>query len=86
MLITKAFPTRGTRPASPGLVHLRGRHLNADGAGWEELSDRANCSARHKSSAGFGGQQNIMSVSTTNGNKNPKEGWPEGQSQGGKMA
>jgi len=43
MLLTKAFPTRGTSPASRGLLRPRERHCNADRERSEKLSDRAKC-------------------------------------------
>jgi len=43
MLLTAAFPIRGTSPASRGLLRPRVRHRNADGERSEKLSDRAKC-------------------------------------------
>jgi len=43
MLLTVAFPIRGTSPASRGLLRLRVRHCNADRERSEKLSDRAKC-------------------------------------------
>jgi len=43
MLLTEAFPIRGTSPASRGLLRPRVRHRNADRERSEKLSDRAKC-------------------------------------------
>jgi len=43
MLLTEAFPIRGTSPASRGLLRRRVRHHNADRERSEKLSDRAKC-------------------------------------------
>jgi len=43
MLLTEAFPTRSTSPASRGLLRPRVRHRNADRERSEKLSDRAKC-------------------------------------------
>jgi len=41
MLLTEAFPIRGTSPASRGLLRPRVRHGNADRKRSEKLSDLA---------------------------------------------
>ena len=43
MLLTEAFPIRGTSPASRGLLRPRVRHRAADSERSEKLSDRAKC-------------------------------------------
>jgi len=43
MLLTKAFPTRGTSPASRGLLRPQVRHRNADRERSERLPDPAKC-------------------------------------------
>jgi len=43
MLLTEAFPIRGTGPASRGLLRPRVRHRNADPERSEKLSNRAKC-------------------------------------------
>jgi len=53
MLLTEAFPIRGTCPAEPKSYFDResGRHI-ADRERSEKLSDRAKCQARCKARAG----------------------------------
>ena len=43
MLLTEAFPIRGTSPASRGLLRPGVRHRNADRDRSEKRSDRAKC-------------------------------------------
>jgi len=43
MLLTEAFPIRGTSPASRGLLRPRVGHRNADCEPSEKLSDHAKC-------------------------------------------
>jgi len=43
MLLTKAFPIRGTSPASRGLLRPRVRHRNTHRERSEDLSHRAKC-------------------------------------------
>ena len=43
MLLTEAFPIRGTSPASRGLLRPRAKHHDADRERSEKLSARAKC-------------------------------------------
>jgi len=43
MLLTEAFPIRGTSPASRGLLRPRVRHRDAHSERSEKLADRAKC-------------------------------------------